>query len=333
VSRETIAKAQALLDAGRADEAAAILSTALATDPGTWRAWCMLGVAHVNRARYRDARDCARRAIELDPDEEWPHRIASIAERHLGDGRRAVAAAREAVRLAPHEPYAHAELAVALSHAQPWRPLEPLNEAARAVELGPRIAQIHRMAGDVALALRHGKLAEARYRKALEIDPSSAAAMNNLALIRLRRGLPIAAANGFSQAATLDPTTDLHRRNLDVAVNHALLYAAVLLGAVALVDVVLPIAEGAALVVALVAAAAFVRKARRTIGPAGWAYAWRVPLNSDRATLAAIIVGIQLCLLAPIPVVNRHSPSQLVGWPLMLAAWALLGIVRRRLGA
>jgi tetratricopeptide (TPR) repeat protein len=328
VSRETIAKAQALLDVGRADEAAAMLSTALAADPGAWRAWCMLGFAHLECARHREALDCARRAIELDPEEGWPHRIASVAERHLGYKDRAVASAREAVRLGPHEAYAHAQLAVALAQARPSGPAEPLNEAARALQLGGHDAAIHRMAGDVALALKYLWLAEERYQRSLEIDPSNAAAINNLALIRLRRGLPIAAANGFSRAAALDPTADLHRRNLDVAVRHALVYAMVLLGGVALVDAALPVAEGAALATAFILAGVYVVKARRAIGPAAWAYAWRVPLRNAGGRWTAGAIAVQVCLLGAIPIVNRSTPSDLAGWPFMLGAFAVVSILK-----
>jgi len=331
VSAETVAKAQALVDVGRADEAAAMLSTALAADPGQWRAWCMLGVAHLERRMHREALDCARRAIELEPDEGWPHRIVSIAERHLGNKDRAVAAAREAVRLAPHEAHAHAQLAVALSHARPSRPAEALNEAARALELGGNDAGLHRMAGDVALAVKYLWLAEERYEKSLQIDPSNAAAINNLALIRLRGGNPLAAARGFARAAGLDPAADLHRRNIDVAVQHVLLYAMVLLGGVALVDGVLPIAEGAALLAAFVLAGVFLVRARRVIGPAAWAYAWRAPIRSRGGRWAACAIAVQISLLATVPIVNRSTPSQLVGWPFMLGLFAVLSMIKGQL--
>jgi tetratricopeptide (TPR) repeat protein len=328
VSGEQIAKAQALLDVGRADEAAAMLSAALAADSGAWRGWCMLGVAHLERARHREALDCARRAIEIEPEENWPHRIASVAERHLGNKDQAVAAAREAVRLAPHNAYAHAQLAVALAHTRRSRRAEALNEAARALELGGHDAKIHCMAGDVALAVKYVWLAEERYRRCLEIDPSNAVAVNNLALIRLRGGLPIAAANGFIRAAALDPTADLHRRNLDVAVRHVLVYAMVLLGGVALVDAALPVAEGAALVAALILTGAYLVKARRAIGPAAWAYAWRVPLRNAGARWTACAIAVQVCLLGAIPIVNRGTTSDLAGWPFMLGVFALVSVLK-----
>jgi tetratricopeptide (TPR) repeat protein len=331
VSTDTVPKARALLDVGRADEAAALLSTALAADPGQWRAWCLLGAAHLKRRRYDEALKCGRGAIELEPSQEWPHRITSIAERHLGNLEQAVVAAREAVRLAPFEAFAHAELAVALSHTNPWRPLEALNAASRSLELRPHDATLQSMAGDVALRLHHKKLAKTRYQRALEIDPSNAVAVNNIALIRLGRGLPIAAARGFSHAAALDPTSDRHRRNVDVAVNHALASAAVLLGAVAVTDVVRPIAEPVALVIAITLIVAFLLSARRMIGPAAWAYAIRVPAHYERATLQAIMIAVQVCLLAPVGIINRHSPSQLIGWPLILGVWSLGSVIRHRL--
>ena len=326
-----VAKAQALLEVNRADDAAAALAQALANDPRDWHAWCVLAVAHLLRQRHREAVDATNRAIELQPGAEWPHRIASIAELGLGNRGRAVAAAREAVRLAPQSPYAHAQLAHALSHRWPWRWPEAAREADRALELGSHDGDVHRMAGNVALRLRRRRLAESRYQKALEIDPSDSGAMNNLALVRLRRGFPIAAAAGFTRAAVLDPTTDRHRRNLDGAVAHSLGYAAVLFGAVALVELLHPAVGPEALALAAGVVALYLVRARRALGPAAWNYVKGVPLANFQVGRTAALVGIQVVFLCAFFVTGASGSPAFAFFPLLFGARVFLQLGFRRI--
>jgi Flp pilus assembly protein TadD len=331
VSSPAVAKAQALLEVNRADDAAAALAQALANDPRDWHAWCVLAVAHLHRHRYREAVECTKRAIELRPGAEWPHRIASIAELEVGNRGRAVAAAREAVRLAPHSPYAHAQLAYSLSHRGPWRWPEAAREANRAVELGSHDGDVHRMAGNVALRMRRRRLAGSRYRKALEIDPSDAGATNNLALVRLRRGFPIAAAAGFTRAAVLDPTNDRHRRNLDGAVAHSLGYAAVLFGVVALVKLLYPALGLEALALAAGIVALYLMRARRALGPAAWAYVKGVPLTNFRVGRTAALVGLQVLLLSAFYVTGASGSPAFAFFPLLFGVRVFLQLGFRRI--
>jgi tetratricopeptide (TPR) repeat protein len=331
VNSPAVAKAQALLEVNRADDAAAALAQALGNDPGDWQAWCVLGLANLLRQRYREAVDCTKRAIELRPEAEWPHRIASVAELELGNRGRALAAAREAVRLAPHSAYAHAHLANALSRGRPWRWPEAAREANRALDLGSHEGEVHAMTGNVALRMRRRRLAESRYQQALEIDPSDAGAMNNLALVRLRRGFPIAAAAGFTRAAVLDPTTDRHRHNLDSAVAYSLGYAAVLFGIVALVKLLFPAGGLAALALAVGIVALYLVRARGALGPAAWDYVKGVPLTNFKVGRAAVLVGIQLLCVSAFCITGASGSPAFAFFPLLFGVRVLLQLGVRRI--
>jgi Flp pilus assembly protein TadD len=79
-----LAQASVLLDLKRYDEAASLLARAVAAQPQDSRAWCLLAAAHLGAGRYEEAAAAASRAITLAPLDDGPYRLASIAQRHLG---------------------------------------------------------------------------------------------------------------------------------------------------------------------------------------------------------------------------------------------------------
>src|SRR6516162_2417160 len=98
---QELARASAMLDVKRFDEASALLSHIVAAEPESSRAWCLMARAHLGADRYAEAIEVANRAVALDPSDEWPHRLASNALVHLGNYSDALRAAHEACRLAP----------------------------------------------------------------------------------------------------------------------------------------------------------------------------------------------------------------------------------------
>ncbi len=75
--REELARASAMLDVRRFDEAAELLSRVVAAEPESSRAWCLMARARLGADRYTEAVTAANRAVALDPADEWPHRLAS----------------------------------------------------------------------------------------------------------------------------------------------------------------------------------------------------------------------------------------------------------------
>jgi len=95
-------RADFLLTAGRATEARAVLVAALAADPDDWRSSCLLARANLELGDAKNALDVSRRAIALAPEQEWPHRLASLALSGQGKHKEALVEARASAERAPH---------------------------------------------------------------------------------------------------------------------------------------------------------------------------------------------------------------------------------------
>ncbi len=212
--RQELARASAMLDVRRFDEASALLARVVSAEPESARAWCLMARAHLGAERYTEAIGAANRAVALDPADEWPHRLASNALVHLGQYGDALQAAHEACRLAPGYWQTHVCVAQAALAA---RRLNIAAEAAtRSRSLAPNEPDVHFLSGKVSLA--RGQLAEARehQERALALDPAHSGAMNELGRIRLRRHDTAGAIRHFISAARATPDERIYSRNIDV---------------------------------------------------------------------------------------------------------------------
>ena len=90
------------------------------------------------------------------------------------------------------------------------------DEALAAVTLDPTEPECHLVVADTARKLGWTRQAEAAYRQVLAMDPGNAAAMNNLAVLRLQQGRTGEALSGFTAAAAHDPRMSVARRNVEV---------------------------------------------------------------------------------------------------------------------
>ena len=211
---QELARASAMLDVRRYDEATSLLAQLVAAEPESSRAWCLMARAHLGADRYADATVAANRAVALDPGDEWPHRLASNALVHLGNFAGALRAAYEARRLAPSYWQTHVCVAQAALAAQR---LDLATEAAtRARGLAPNEPDVHFLSGKVSLA--GGDLTGARLHqeRALALDPAHSGAMNELGRIRLRRHDSAGAIRHFISAARATPDERIYSRNIDV---------------------------------------------------------------------------------------------------------------------
>ena len=221
-----LARAQGLLELKRFDDAGSLLERLLGREPDNPLAWGLLAQAKLGADDPRDALEAAERAAALAPDDDWPHRLRSIALQQLGDDEGAISAAREAVAAGPHTWQAYSRLAIALGVAK--RDLdEALASAELGVELGPHVPAAHYALGVV--HDRRGDHAEAErcFRQALELDPQhtpshNALAARQLAASRGRPGNLAAAASGFRDAVRADPRSGVSGRNLELVIRHFL---------------------------------------------------------------------------------------------------------------
>jgi cytochrome c-type biogenesis protein CcmH/NrfG len=215
-----IARAENLCGLHRYDEAVAVLSTALAARPDDSHTWCVLARAKLGTEDFQGALEAAGRAVALQPDEEWPHRLASIALSRLGQPRQALAAALESVRLAPMLWQTHARVAgTSLSLRMPEQAQLAANKA---VELAPLEPDTWTTLGSVALTRGDRKQATQAFRQALALDPENVNAHDGLARVALKAGRLAnpqglaAAASGFATSVRVDPRSTTSRASLEI---------------------------------------------------------------------------------------------------------------------
>ena len=212
--RRELARASAMLDVRRFNEASELLARVVSAEPESARAWCLMARAHLGAERYTEAVNAANRAVTLDPADEWPHRLASNALVHLGQHTDALRAAYEACRLAPG--YWQTHVCVAQAALAAHRLDVAAEAAARARGLAPNEPDVHFLSGKVSLS--RGRLADAREHQesALALDPAHSGAMNELGRIRLRRHDTAGAIRHFISAARATPDERIYSRNIDV---------------------------------------------------------------------------------------------------------------------
>jgi tetratricopeptide (TPR) repeat protein len=209
-----IDRASLLVDLGRWTEARRELTAALASDPDSYRAHCLLGACLLALDDATRGLDHAEIAVRLRPDDEWGHRVRSSALNQLGRHEEAEAAAREAVRVAPDDPLVHVRLAKALL-ALPGRVEEAHQAVERSLALEPDRAATHLAAAAVADAGGDEERERAAYRRVLALDPENADAINGLAALDNERGRFGSALRHQAGAVTFDPTDPLYRENVD----------------------------------------------------------------------------------------------------------------------
>ena len=221
-------RAEALIEIARWREAIHELHQYLRLSPEGYRGVCSLAQCYYNLKEYEPALKWARRAAEINPLDEWAHRLQAIVLRKQNRSKEAFAAAREAARLAPQEPFALHILACCeldvgqLDHAQ--------QNAERMREIAPEEKLAYSMLGQVAMKRQQWQQAETNFRQALELDPNSYEAMNNVGWCLLkqaqsgihfdykkRRRQREQAKDFFARTIKIDPTNDLAKTNLKAA--------------------------------------------------------------------------------------------------------------------
>ncbi len=217
----TLQRANALRELRRFTEAAELLHQTIASYPENPEAWSLLAAAELGAGNNEACLKAAETAISLDPESEWPHRLASAVLRRMGRTEESIHHAREAIRIDPNNWPAFIELARSLTHNK--TDLKEAREAAaQALALAPDHAATHLTAGVVAAVSKDRAGAEAFFRNALAIDPENTAAHNELARMQTKRhtrinptGLANAAA-GYATSIRIDPQADQGRRKLEL---------------------------------------------------------------------------------------------------------------------
>ena len=190
------------LRAGDPERAIGLIRRALAVLPDFPAAHGSLGNALRAAGRAADAQDSYQRAIALDPNGAAAHHNLALLLCERGDFAGALASARRAVELDPGLAEAHNTLGNALRGLRQF----PAAEAAlrRAVQLEPSAERYTNLA-NVLADLGRSEEAERGYQRALERQPTFAAAHYGLGIRLYQRGEVAAAADRYREATALDP--------------------------------------------------------------------------------------------------------------------------------
>jgi tetratricopeptide (TPR) repeat protein len=222
VSYEIVARAEALVDAGRPQQAIELLSKELGTAPDD-----ALMLRSLARAQLLvdpgAALGSAQRLIALAPEDEDGYYFAALAHDELGNRQAAVESARAAMALAPDDP--HVLMAFAITRSRrPRGHRESMRAANRAIEVAPESSAGYVAAGAVELHAGHWRRSAKWFERALEIDPHDAMAQINLAIAKQGAGNVAAALGGVDGMLRFDPSDRDAREVLDDVVYTTLVH-------------------------------------------------------------------------------------------------------------
>jgi Flp pilus assembly protein TadD len=320
-----LGRAAAMIEVGRFDEAARLLSRIVASEPDGARAWSLMSRAHLGAGRWAEALAAAHRAIAINPADHWPFRLASTALVSLGRGQEAVRTALEACALAPAVWRSHVCLAQAATAA--GQPARAAQAAATALALAPDEPDVQFTAGKVALAGGDLPRARAHQQAALAVDPDHSAAINELGRISLREQDVGGAAGYFLRAARAAPGVAIFGRNTEIALAKVLTNITVLAAVVIAAGIVLPflagvglLAYGLVMAVLIVLAGAYaVRQIRRLPRDGRRHLARMVRRRPWLGTIAAIAAAIDGPAALAAVLLRLETAQGSATWPALIA--------------
>lgn len=204
------ARISALLDLGRTDEVVALARRGLALDPHD--AWLHAQLALALAASDpREAERAVAAAMAEGPDDPFVVRAAGRVILEVGKPKRARPLAERAAELAPWDPNTHLLLAhVYDAVGLPTKAAAAIDEVVRLAPDSPA-GFVER--SRLSLTLRDWATAERWARKALEIDASNSAALNNLAVALRQQGQHARALELFARAAAEEPRNGTAAKN------------------------------------------------------------------------------------------------------------------------
>lgn len=175
---------------------------AIAAEPLSAQAWCLLGRIVCQQRNFDEAIQCCRHALELHADYLDAHYCLGVALRYVGRLDEAAESLQRVIRLAPCFAPAHGALGNVLK-AQ-GKTADAVASFRRALELEPNSADI---LTNMSLALRGTNVAEALAcaRRAVQIQPDYAQTHNNLAFVLLKADDAQAAVEHCRTALQLEP--------------------------------------------------------------------------------------------------------------------------------
>lgn len=208
-----IAQAEALLAAGRADDAQSTLQRLGGERDAD--ALALEAIVRIARNERDEALALAQSATQASPGSNRAWSALSYARQAKLDLEGALAAAREARRLASANALASARVAELLMTTGDLRAAS--READRAVALDPGDARAMTVRGFARLGQLRAKEAQADFLAAIEIDSTEPLARLGLGLAKVREGQLEDGRRDIEIAVALDPTSSVNRTYLGKA--------------------------------------------------------------------------------------------------------------------
>jgi tetratricopeptide (TPR) repeat protein len=166
---------------GRMDEAVADYQKALQINPKLALGRYNLGVAFLQNRRVHESVEHFQGALEIEPDFAKAHYNLGIAFVQLGRVSEAIAHYNEALEINPN--YAEAEYNLGIALLQIGRLNEAVSHYNKALAINPNYVEAHNNLGTALLQLGRVSEALAHFQKAMEINPLNVEAQNNMALV------------------------------------------------------------------------------------------------------------------------------------------------------
>lgn len=233
-----LAKAEHLIEIDRPSEAIPLLTGVLATDPDNYFANCHLSLCYFQLAQPETSLEFSKKALASFHQGEWGHRLRSAALLSLDRKKEALDAALEAHRLEPDSPDVMNSLIECYLANGRINDAEGL--ALKMREIAPEGELAHLALGSVYLAKGDNWSAAECFRKALNINPVSFHARNNLGVALLhgtergyeplfdatvpsiRESSRDGSLEQFTEALKLDPANSLVAQNLRLSLDYSL---------------------------------------------------------------------------------------------------------------
>jgi len=171
---------EALRALRRLDDAEAAYRDAIRLSPQLSIAHLHLGLVYVAQDRDDDALELLKRAVELEPNEPAYWEILAAFYQRLERSPEAIVCWRRLLELGPANP-AHAHLSLAWVLLEECRVVEAEPHYAAAQALAPDSAEVHLDLGLLHQDRGEPDLAEAAFRKAIELEPDHGPAHTRLA--------------------------------------------------------------------------------------------------------------------------------------------------------
>ncbi|MEV6674005.1 tetratricopeptide repeat protein [Streptomyces sp. NPDC051162] len=214
---DAVARAMALIDIERYEQAEKTLREHLAREPDDSRAWERLAVCRFQADDWQGALRAAEESLRADPEQADAHLRRSDALRIAGMSYDAVDAAREGVRMLPQEPIPRVVLSKALRLLPGGEGVGEAYEAAlEAIRLRPELASAHFALYMAAYSMGRKDICEQAMRHVLTFDPGNGSARNNLAALAAERPHSdlYEALGDVSAALAADPNSSHAHHNL-----------------------------------------------------------------------------------------------------------------------